>query len=112
MITHKQLVRMEFSLWKDKEYGYINVGFPQNIETRGVISGGVFYWIFQGETRQAKNINHMRHLYLKDTGKKLVKYDFNPNDKLKHDASTLTSRLIFASINEHIKNGLIPAYEL
>ena len=68
MITHKQLLRHKFIP--------VEGGNPQSPlylrgDVNGVLSGGVFHFVAKKNWHQAKNINHLKHLYINQTGKAL-----------------------------------------
>jgi hypothetical protein len=74
MITHNQLLKHKFvsvNGANDKSPLYLH-GL-----VNGTLCGGVFHFPMIGEWHQAKNINHLKHLYLKCTGEKLDKMNDN-----------------------------------
>lgn len=74
MITHKQLLRHNFITVtgaSDTSPLYLHG------KVNGTLSGGVFFFPMVNEWHQAKNINHLKHLYLKCTGEKLERMDDN-----------------------------------
>lgn len=67
MITHKQLLRHKFITTDATEKSPLYLHGKVN----GTLCGGVFHFPTIGEWHQAKNINHLKHEYLKATGEKL-----------------------------------------
>ena len=68
MITEKQLIKHGFitSVAQDKAL------FWMHGKVNGVLNNGVFHFPTIGAWEQCKNIGHLKYLYKKYTGEKLV----------------------------------------
>lgn len=74
MITHNQLLRHNFITTTG---GNEESPLYLHGKVNGTLSGGVFHFPTLGEWHQAKNINHLKHLYHLATGEKLVAMEDN-----------------------------------